>query len=80
MMTDIISNFDAKVWGMVSSASAAGESWSAAFDGNDETQISTPKQHVEISVVAPKVKINEPQDGSKGVKVAELRIMVLPAI
>ena len=77
--TDVISNFDAKLFGSVKATSAAGGSWSAKFDGSDETHVHPGTTSVEICVSGSKVKIDKLQGGSKDVKVAELSIMVLPA-
>ena len=76
--TEVISNFDAMIYGNVKSTSPAGGSWSATFDGNDETNVSAGSSNVEICVMGSKVKIDKLQGGAKDVKVAELSIMVLP--
>ena len=76
--TDVISNFDAKIFGKVASASAAGGTWKAKFDGNDEMHVHPGTTAVEICVSGTKVKIDKLQGGSKDVKVAELTIWVLP--
>ena len=77
--TDVITNFDAMIYGEVTATSPAGGSWTATFDGHAETKVSSPSENVEICVMGSKVKINKLQGRSKDVKVADLTILVLPA-
>ena len=77
--TDVITNFDALIYGEVKATSPAGGNWSATFDGEDETQVSSPSENIEICVMGAEVKIEKLQGGTKDVKVADLTILVLPA-
>ncbi|MCH8193008.1 MAG: hypothetical protein IIA65_03190 [Planctomycetes bacterium] len=77
--TDVISNFDAKLFGKVKSTSDAGGDWSATFDSSDEMHVHPGTTAVEICVRGVKVKIEKLVGGAKDVKVAELTIWVLPA-
>lgn len=78
--TDVISNFDAIIWGTVAAKSAAKGNWSAKFDGKSKLPISAGKTNVEICVFGSKVNIGALTGlgGKKKYKVAELTIKVLP--
>ena len=76
--TEVVSNFEARVFGKVASTSPAGGSWSATFDGHENAHVHTGSNNLDICVMGSKVKIDKLQGGAKDVKVAELTIMVLP--
>jgi hypothetical protein len=74
---DVKSNFNAQFVLEVSSASAAGGSWSATANPNP---IGPGTTNVEFCVKGTGVKIENLTGGSTNVKVATLSVKVLPAV
>jgi len=75
--TDVKTNFNAQLILSAAGTSAAGGSWSA---WSVPTVAVPPLTNVEIFVKGTGVNIDKLTGGSKGVKVAEVTVKVLPAV
>jgi len=76
--TDVKSNFTAELQLSAASASPAGGTWSAK--ATPSTVDNTKVWSVEICVTGTKVNIDKLTGGTKGVKVAEVTIKVIPSV
>jgi len=77
--TDVFSNFNAQLLLSAAAVGDAGGSWTATATPNIVPK-SKSATSVEICVKGTNVNISKLEGGTKGVKVAEVTIKVLPAI